>query len=215
MTFPRPLEFRSTYFRGPWNSFQNFTTFLWRQATLGGFVAFKRPLNSSLPLLYFCRHNNCYKICLQFPIFAILSETKNCNRPGKRFYSICLYNLWLREPILWANIWTVSLTACGSMLTGSSGRFASPNFPRSYANGMDCEWTIQVPPGKIINLKFLFFDVEGKSMFSSEYYSRNSLKILWTERIAIKSKYLNLGGNYNAIMLAAGKMKRWFTFELQ
>ena len=49
------------------------------------------------------------------------------------------------------------------MLEGASGAFTSPNFPNHYSNTMDCEWTIQAPPGHIINLKFLSFDVEGRS----------------------------------------------------
>lgn len=60
---------------------------------------------------------------------------------------------------------------CGRKLQGSSGRFLSPNFPNSYSNNMDCEWTIQAPPGKIIDLVFLFFDVETSSLCDFDYVS--------------------------------------------
>lgn len=60
-------------------------------------------------------------------------------------------------------------TSCGSLLEGSSGRFTSPNFPKHYSNGMDCEWIIKAPPGRSINLKFLFFDVEGSPLCNYDY----------------------------------------------
>ncbi|KAJ7392163.1 hypothetical protein OS493_013535 [Desmophyllum pertusum] len=52
--------------------------------------------------------------------------------------------------------------SCGSMFEASSGTFASPGYPtKPYPNGMDCEWIIRVPYGQRIDLRFLFFNIEG------------------------------------------------------
>ena len=40
---------------------------------------------------------------------------------------------------------------------------------------MDCEWIIKAPPGRSINLKFLFFDVEGRSRSFRDFKGREGL----------------------------------------
>lgn len=43
---------------------------------------------------------------------------------------------------------------CGGTLTGSSGTFTSPNYPKYYPPLMRCEWNIQVRQPLILKLIF-------------------------------------------------------------
>ena len=45
------------------------------------------------------------------------------------------------------------------MLSGSSGVFITPVFPRAYPTNIQCRWTITAPSGHRIELKFLAFDL--------------------------------------------------------
>ena len=50
---------------------------------------------------------------------------------------------------------------CGGHLHGTSGELTSPNFPKEYFHNSKCIWTITVPEGKSVHLRFLEFQVEG------------------------------------------------------
>ena len=50
---------------------------------------------------------------------------------------------------------------CGGHLNGTSGKLTSPNFPKEYFHNSKCIWTITVPEGKSVHLRFLEFQVEG------------------------------------------------------
>ena len=43
---------------------------------------------------------------------------------------------------------------CGGTLYDTQGVETSPNFPRPYAQSSNCEWTLKVPPGQKIELRF-------------------------------------------------------------
>jgi len=49
---------------------------------------------------------------------------------------------------------------CGGPLVGTSGNFASPNYPGNYPNNAYCIWTITVPQGLQFRIDFLFFETE-------------------------------------------------------
>ena len=69
------------------------------------------------------------------------------------------------------------MTSCRSRLTGISGTFTSPNYPREYVrpDGLEefvisrpgqekfikCQWEIEVPQDKGIQLKFGHFDLNA------------------------------------------------------
>uniref|UniRef100_A0A3Q3XIU0 CUB domain-containing protein n=1 Tax=Mola mola TaxID=94237 RepID=A0A3Q3XIU0_MOLML len=42
----------------------------------------------------------------------------------------------------------------------AQGEFTSPCYPQKYPNSQACKWTMQAPPGFIIQLSFLDFDLE-------------------------------------------------------
>ena len=55
------------------------------------------------------------------------------------------------------------LTACtypGDFLNGSSGFFSSPNFPGNFSTNSHCNWTIEVPAGRIIKVTFFSFALD-------------------------------------------------------
>jgi len=53
----------------------------------------------------------------------------------------------------------ISLSVCGGTYFNSFGRIRSPGSPEYFPN-KDCEWTINVPNGQQIELKFISFDME-------------------------------------------------------
>lgn len=46
-------------------------------------------------------------------------------------------------------------------MTGESGFFTTPNYPKSYPSNMECEWTIVTSHGYTIELKFEEFNLEN------------------------------------------------------
>ena len=46
------------------------------------------------------------------------------------------------------------------MLNGSSGSFASPGFPVSYTNRLNCLWTLRIPVNGFLRLQFIVFETE-------------------------------------------------------
>lgn len=57
--------------------------------------------------------------------------------------------------------YSVYFPGCGAHLQGSSGKIMSPNFPKEYFHNSKCIWTITVPDGKLVQLRFVEFKVEG------------------------------------------------------
>lgn len=51
--------------------------------------------------------------------------------------------------------------ACPQTLTNLTGSFSTPNYPSNYDNDIDCSWTIKVPEGYVITLRFTDFKVEN------------------------------------------------------
>ncbi|XP_076808683.1 tolloid-like protein 2 isoform X2 [Clavelina lepadiformis] len=51
-------------------------------------------------------------------------------------------------------------TTCGGRLTASNGEISTPNYPSKYKYDLTCQWVIEAPEGKIIQLTFHDFDVE-------------------------------------------------------
>ncbi|XP_078261585.1 adhesion G-protein coupled receptor G6 isoform X2 [Rhinoraja longicauda] len=51
-------------------------------------------------------------------------------------------------------------SSCTETLTGLSGQFTSPCYPKDYNPNLNCKWTILAPPGFIIQLTFHDFELE-------------------------------------------------------
>ncbi|KAM4601209.1 suppressor of tumorigenicity 14 protein [Polymixia lowei] len=50
-----------------------------------------------------------------------------------------------------------TVKTCGGDLTDDKGVFTSPHHPAFYPPAVDCKWTIKVPPGKKVRVKFTMF----------------------------------------------------------
>ncbi|XP_078342832.1 scavenger receptor cysteine-rich domain-containing protein DMBT1-like isoform X6 [Oculina patagonica] len=51
--------------------------------------------------------------------------------------------------------------ACGGILFGLSGSFASPGYPLAYTNNLNCTWTLLIPSNAILRLRFIVFETES------------------------------------------------------
>jgi len=60
--------------------------------------------------------------------------------------------------------------ACGGTLTGNSGTFTSPGYPKAYPNNQDCTWIIRHAYGKTVKLTVMDnFELESGGMCSFDY----------------------------------------------
>ena len=59
--------------------------------------------------------------------------------------------------------------ACGGNLTSPSGTIQSPYFPNNYPHKKSCTWTITVPRGNAITLRFPVFDIEPSTNCIYDY----------------------------------------------
>ena len=59
------------------------------------------------------------------------------------------------------------LEACGRnqplILSNSSGRIVSPNYPGEYPSNQDCSWLVQVEEGYVVKLRVDHFELEPDS----------------------------------------------------
>ena len=64
---------------------------------------------------------------------------------------------------------TLSISgSCKGTYTKDDNGIITPNYPSFYPNSKQCDWTIQVPEGSFIELKFQEFRLEVQS--ACEYY---------------------------------------------
>ena len=52
---------------------------------------------------------------------------------------------------------------CNETLSGVSGSFRSPNYPRKYPDGQYCSWRITVSPSQQIHLTFTNFSLQSEN----------------------------------------------------
>ncbi|EDV28197.1 uncharacterized protein TRIADDRAFT_53561 [Trichoplax adhaerens] len=58
-------------------------------------------------------------------------------------------------------------SVCGARLSGNSGTFSSPNYPNNYTPNVGCEYSIEAPLGKAIQVRFSTFQLGGTACSSS------------------------------------------------
>ncbi|XP_036066432.1 adhesion G-protein coupled receptor G6 isoform X2 [Oryzias melastigma] len=80
---------------------------------------------------------------------------------GKRWtrlrHVIPVLLIWMFLP---RNVRSCSPTDCNVALREAAGGFTSPCYPQKYPNSLSCTWKMQAPPGYIIQLSFLDFELE-------------------------------------------------------
>ncbi|XP_013871339.1 ST14 transmembrane serine protease matriptase a [Austrofundulus limnaeus] len=77
---------------------------------------------------------------------------------------------------------TLKPNTCNEKLSGSQGRFSTPNYPTYYPPNTKCVWEIEVPQGKVVKLTFNSFFVaehgqEGHSDCSKDHVLINNEKL--------------------------------------
>ncbi|KAM9307657.1 cubilin [Gastrophryne carolinensis] len=70
--------------------------------------------------------------------------------------------------------WTSSLTGCGGTLFGDYGSFTSPEYPASYTNNTDCEWTIVAPMGRSVRIEFTELSIDDPGDCENNYIRFNN-----------------------------------------
>ena len=77
--------------------------------------------------------------------------------PAKLFIVLVTYNFGFRRYGRNYDLFYVSTEAgrgCGGTLYNTRGVVTSPDYPRPHAQASNCEWTLKVPPGQRIQLRF-------------------------------------------------------------
>ncbi|KAM4028087.1 cubilin isoform 1-T1 [Anomaloglossus baeobatrachus] len=65
--------------------------------------------------------------------------------------------------------WTSSTNGCGGTLSGDHGSFTSPEYPGSYGNNTDCEWTIAAPLGRTVAISLAAFSIDDPGDCQNNY----------------------------------------------
>ncbi|XP_043552682.1 adhesion G-protein coupled receptor G6 [Chiloscyllium plagiosum] len=85
---------------------------------------------------------------------------------------------------------------CTETLTGPTGQFTSPCFPREYVSDLSCKWTIRAPPGFIIQLTFHEFELEEAQRCLYDLVSINTgAELIEFCGVTAKGLTLNSTGN--------------------
>lgn len=98
------------------------------------------PLKEHLPFSSLHLNLNCY---INFLMFYFMLQSLNPPRP-----------LFFFGPTV------LGCSDCRISLSNPTGIFTSPCFPSDYPNSQACKWTLRAPPGFIIQITFIEFDIE-------------------------------------------------------
>lgn len=60
--------------------------------------------------------------------------------------------------------------ACGGALTSEEGTIASPNYPQTYPNAVDCEWILKTSPGNRVYITFEQFSLDYSEGCNEDYF---------------------------------------------
>lgn len=75
---------------------------------------------------------------------------------------------------------------CGGILTHPEGSFTTPRYPKGYPISTECNWTVQVEPGRNIELTFLDVDMETPDCF----FDYISVRISELKNDQLKSSFM-------------------------
>ena len=170
------------------------------------------------------------------PLWLIFRVLGQPNTMRTIFYTLPLFTSvftsWLTGAFDFTTsslIRSLSTAACssGDILTGSSGFFASPNFPNNFPQYSRCIWNITVPSGYIIKLTFHHFELDrypysarvtitnvasddnrqpfqlyGQSIPSPVYSVGNSIQVMFS---AFNEQYSGFNASYTTITYESGE----------
>ncbi|KAG2458577.1 CUBN protein, partial [Polypterus senegalus] len=146
-------------------------------------IVLRAPLNSSISLFFDAfdleSHTSCSYDYLEIrngsdASAALLGKYCGSTLPNPVFPGSNLLYLYFKSDFSMARngfeiTWTSSPNGCGGTLYGDHGSFTSPNYPASYANGTDCEWTIVAPVGRVVRVTFAFVSIDDPGDCLSNY----------------------------------------------
>lgn len=58
---------------------------------------------------------------------------------------------------------------CGGIIKNKNGTFSTPRYPEVYSPGTDCKWIISAPPGNVVQITWLNFEIKKSSLCSDNY----------------------------------------------
>ncbi|XP_060744494.1 suppressor of tumorigenicity 14 protein homolog [Tachysurus vachellii] len=93
----------------------------------------------------------------------------------------------------------VTAQTCGGLLTNESGTFTSPHYPSFYPPMVDCNWTISVPIGMKIRVKFTMFRLKEPGV-NIRVCSKDYVQINGTKYCGERSS-LALNSNSNTMLI--------------
>ncbi|KAM7394398.1 hypothetical protein PAMP_021203 [Pampus punctatissimus] len=87
------------------------------------------------------------------------------NKKPSVFTRSSAYLPWIKN-VIRRDIYNEHISGCGGPkdLNGTSGTVSSMGYPGGYSNKAHCQWTIQVPVGKLVHLHFHNFSLEESEM---------------------------------------------------
>ncbi|XP_076583741.1 ovochymase-2 [Chaetodon auriga] len=87
------------------------------------------------------------------------------NKKPSVFTRSSAYLPWI-ENVIRRDIYNEHTSGCGGpkVLTGTGGVVSSMGFPQGYSNKASCQWSIQVPHGKLVHLHFHSFSLEDSQL---------------------------------------------------
>ena len=102
-------------------------------------------------------------------MFTVLHYSEFLLTLVKDLYTLLLRTLKL-DPVIEFSIlsclvillkFSFIFSACGGTFSSAEGVITSPYHPNPYPQGRQCDYLIAQPPGSVINLNFIDFDIEG------------------------------------------------------
>ncbi|CAK8680068.1 unnamed protein product [Clavelina lepadiformis] len=120
--------------------------------------------DSGGPLICLVGENTWYQV-------GITSFGIGCAQPGYPgvYTRLSYFSQWINEVVTsngsYVNGVYTEEPACvePTNITEQNGTISSPNYPSNYANNLNCTWIIQAPSNKLIEIRFLDFQLEGCS----------------------------------------------------
>lgn len=74
---------------------------------------------------------------------------------------------------------------CGGLLTHPSGSISTPNYPKGYGEGIQCDWLMQLDSGTSIEITFVDVDFEPSVNCEYDYITVKILYFLFVPTIKL------------------------------
>ncbi|XP_063777593.1 cubilin [Pseudophryne corroboree] len=148
-------------------------------------IILRAPENSSIALFFNSFHlESMIATCQDFlevrngssPDSPLIGTYCGNNIPNPVFPKNNILRLFFKSDIIMNEkgydiTWTSSPSGCGGTVFGDHGSFTSPEYPGSYSNNTECEWTIVAPLGRAVTIHITDFSIDDSGDCESNYLS--------------------------------------------